>query len=86
MNERFSPDDMARMALAVFRHFGSRPKDSLRADNFETFAPRRGWAPEDLMAGIEHGKVLGWFEDGPNESVRLTNVGFVQIEPTTTSR
>ena len=79
MNELLSPEDKARMALVVFKHFGSRPKDTLRADNFVSFAPRRGWAPEDLMAGLEHGKTLGWFEDGPNESVRLTAAGFANI-------
>ena len=79
MDERFSPEDKARMALVVFKHFGSRPKDSLRADNFESFAPRRGWAPEDLIEGLEHGKALGWFEDGPNQSVRITSAGIARI-------
>jgi len=79
MDQRLSPEDQARMALVVFKHFGSRPKDMLRADNFETFAPRRGWAPEDLMQGLEHGKGLGWFEDGPNGSIRLTAAGFARI-------
>jgi hypothetical protein len=34
------------------------------------------------MAGVEQGKMLGWFEDGPSESVRLTNAGYLQIEHT----
>lgn len=83
MDERISPDDLARMALTVFKHFGSRPKDALRADNFANFAPRRSWAPEDVLAGVQHGKVLGWFEDGPSDSVRLTSAGYVQIGLTT---
>lgn len=74
-----TPDDKARMALVVFKHFGSRPKDTLRVDNFSTFAPRRGWNAQDLLEGLEHGKTLGWFEDGPNESTRLTQAGFAAI-------
>jgi hypothetical protein len=67
------------MALVVFRHFGLRPKEALRIDSFVTFAPRRGWDPDDLIEGLEHGTTLGWFEEGPNESARLTAAGFAEI-------
>ena len=79
MDPSLSPEDKARMALVVFKHFGLRPKESLRIDSFVSFAPRRGWAPEDLAEGLEHGKGLGWFEDGPNQSFRLTATGFANL-------
>jgi hypothetical protein len=79
MSSTNTPDEKARMALVVFKHFGLRPKETLRVDNFTSFAPRRGWDPGELMEGLEHGKTLGWFEDGPNESTRLTSAGFAAI-------
>jgi hypothetical protein len=69
-------DEKARMALRIFQHFGTRPRDTLRGDNFVGFATRHGWENADVVEGLVIGKSLGWFEDGPNDSFRLTAAGF----------
>ncbi len=38
-----------------------------------------GWDTKAVMASYEHGKALGWFEDGPNGTVTITPAGRAQL-------
>ena len=75
-----SPDEKAHMALRVFQHSGSRRGESLRPDSFAGFAAKHGWSPEDVAEGLQYGRTLGWFVDGPNASTCLTAAGNAAIQ------
>ena len=72
-------DEKARMALEVFEHFGKRPGEVLTQKNFVVIAAQRNWRIQDVSEGIERCADLGWFEQGPNNSIRLTEAGFAAI-------
>jgi hypothetical protein len=74
-----STSEKARMALRVFQHFGSRPREVLRLDSFLGFAATHGWSPENIAEGLQDGRDLAWFEDGPEGSTRLTAAGYAEI-------
>ncbi len=38
-----------------------------------------GWDTKAVMASYEHGKALGWFEDGPNGTRHVHPAGRAQL-------
>lgn len=40
---------------------------------------KQGWRQEDLVGGLQIAADLGWIEDGPNGTIRLTKDGFAQV-------
>jgi hypothetical protein len=72
-------DEKLRMALDVFKHFGTRPGEGLMPNNLVATVAKNGWRMDDLKKGIELGYAKGFFENGPNSSIRLTDVGFAAI-------
>jgi hypothetical protein len=60
-----SLEDKARMVLQVYRHFGLRPGEHLRENNFVGFAERKGWRREDWLEGLEHGLSLAGSRAAP---------------------
>ena len=69
----------ARLILKMYKHFGSCPGECLRMNNFVTLAVERGLRIADLQEGLKYGGEKGWFEDGPNGFVRLTEGGVKNI-------
>ncbi len=71
--------EKARLALDVFAHFETEPGEWLAAGNLLSIAAMNGWDTKAVMASYEHGKALGWFEDGPDGTVTITPAGRMQI-------
>lgn len=74
-----TPEESARRVLDIYKHFGTRPGEGLSTQNFLAVAANRGLRTNDLVDGIRYGGENGWFEDGPNGSVLLTEAGFEEI-------
>ena len=74
-----TPEENARRVLNIYKHFGTRPGEGLSTQNFLAVAVDQGLCNNDLLDGLRYGDEKGWFEDGPNGSVRLTEAGFAEI-------
>ncbi len=79
MAKLLTDDEKARSVLAIFARFDSRPGEALRPNNFVALAAEMGLRTSDIGEGIKHGQSQGWFEDGENHSVKLTESGFAEI-------
>jgi len=78
MATRPTPEQCARAILAIFvAHYGLRPNDVLRRNNFLTLWPQRGYRPRDFKAGLQFAIDTGWLELLPSGKLyRLTKSGF----------
>lgn len=74
-----SDAEKARLALEIFAHFDAEPGEWLATGNLLSIAAMNGWDTKAVMASYEHGKALGWFEDGPNGTVTITPAGRAQL-------
>lgn len=67
------------LVLRIFKDFDTRPGEVLMSQNFTAVAAKNGWRNDDIASGIKRGYALGWFEDGPNGTVKLNDSGFAAI-------
>ena len=74
-----TPEENARRVLNIYKHFGTRPGEGLSTQSVLAVAVDQGLSNNDLLDGLRYGDEKGWFEDGPNGSVRLTEAGFAAI-------
>ena len=74
-----TPEESARKVLKIYEHLGTRPGEGLSTQNISVVAAKQGLSTNDLRDGLRYGDKQGWFEDGPNGSVRLTEAGFAEI-------
>ena len=74
-----TPEENARKVLNIYKHFGTRPGEGLLTQNFLSGAETQGLRNNDLLDGLRYGEENGWFEDGPNNFVLLTEAGFAEI-------
>jgi hypothetical protein len=74
-----TPEENARMVLRIYKHFGTRPGEVLRPNNFIAMAAAWGLRTSDITDGLKHGASIGWFEASPNTSFRLTEAGFAAM-------
>ncbi|NIZ10980.1 hypothetical protein [Pseudooceanicola sp. HF7] len=75
-----SDEDKAHMVLDVFKHFGTRSGEVIMPEHAMAIAMKRDWCREDLVDGLQIATLRGWIEDGPNQTIRLTEEGFFQVE------
>jgi len=74
-----TPEEKARMVLSIYKHFGTRPGEVLRGNNFLGVHSQLGLRWEDVKDGLVEAGNLGWIENGPYESIKLTAAGFAEI-------
>lgn len=75
-----TPEEKGRMVLKVFEHFCIRPGEALKPQIFvSTTVNDLSIRPDDLANGLEFGMEQGWFDEGPNGTIRLTDAGFAEI-------
>lgn len=74
-----SDADKARLALDVFAHFETEPGELLAAGNLLSIAAMNGWDTKQVLASYEEGRSLGWFADGPDGTVTITQAGIAMI-------
>jgi hypothetical protein len=72
-------EDKLQMVLSVYRHFGTRSGEGLFQQNFLAVAVNNGWRPADIADGIDLAADRGWVEQGPNNSIRVTDAGFAAV-------
>ena len=72
-------DEELRMALDIFKHFGTRPGGALLRHNVAALVAKNGLRMEDVTKGIELGYAKGFFEDESHRSIKLTEAGFAAI-------
>jgi hypothetical protein len=74
-----SADDKLRQVLDIYQHFGTRPGEGLFTQNFMAIAAKRGLRMTDIADGMELGVKLGYFDQGQNNVLILTEAGFAAI-------
>lgn len=72
-------DEKIRMVLDIFKHFGTRPNEVLMPGNLLAHATKNGWRSEDISDGLKKGADKGYFVDGPNGTIKLTDAGFAKV-------
>ena len=72
-------DGKLQMALGVFKQFSTNPGQALLPHNFIAIAAKNDWRNLDVIDGVKLGYAKGFFDDGPNYAIKLTNDGFVAI-------
>ncbi len=73
-----SADDKLRQVLDMYKHFGTRP-GGLLTQNFTAVAVNRGLRMTDIADGMKRGVELGYFDQGQNNSLILTEGGLAAI-------
>ncbi len=79
MAELPTPEESARMVLNIYRGFGTRPGEGLMTQHFLDGALKQGLNTQELLDGLVYGEGQGWFENGPNGLILLTEAGFKEI-------
>ncbi|WP_131800282.1 hypothetical protein [Methylobacterium indicum] len=74
-----TPAEKGRMILDIYQHFNSKAGHALRGNNFIAVATQFNASSDDIADGLEYAYSQGWVEDGPNDSVRLTDAGFAAM-------
>ena len=74
-----TPEENARTVLRIFKTFGRRPGEVLMPNNLLAIATQEGLRSDDINQGLEYGYEKGWFEAGPNGSIKLTASGFDEM-------
>ena len=74
-----TPGENARAILDIFKHFNTRPDESLRINNFLAIWVKKGFRGADFDSGMTYAKQNGWVvEIQPNEVYKLTEIGFAE--------
>lgn len=71
--------EKAHSALKAFADYNVHPGSVLLQNSFLKFCVKNKLPPEDMADGLKQGVEYGWFVDGPNKSVKLTESGFAEI-------
>ena len=72
-------EENARKILEIFEHFDTRSGEGILSRNILAVAVDRNWRMDDITDGLERGLSNGWFEEGNNDSIKLTDVGFSEM-------
>ena len=72
-------EENAREVLKAFEHFKVKPGEVLSPGNFTISGTQHDMKVSEVSSGLLYGFEQGWFEEGPNNSVRLTDIGFAEI-------
>jgi hypothetical protein len=76
-------EELGKMVLKIYAHFGSRAGQVLRANNFVAVAARRHIPVSEIQQGLDYALQAHWIEQTENGSLRLTERGFAAMpEPT----
>lgn len=74
-----TPAEVARAILDQFKSTEARPGHVLMRNNIVGLQASRGFTGDEMMAGLQYGGDQGWIENGPNNSIRLTDAGFAAM-------
>ena len=72
-------EENARKILEIFEHFNSRSGEGIMLNTIVAVAADRNWRMDDIRDGLEWGQSNGWFQEGDNDSIKLTDVGFTEM-------
>lgn len=73
-----SAEDKGRSVLAIFAQRKVRAGEGLQP-NVLMASTNNDFRWIDVQDGLAYGAEAGWFEDGPNGSIRLTEAGFAAM-------
>ena len=79
MAELPTSEESARRVLEIFAHFGTRPSEGILPNNIFAIVAKRNWRMDDISDGLEWGASNGWFKEGKNNFILLTEKGFAEI-------
>ena len=74
-----TPEENARMILALYQKHGRRPGEVLMSNNLQSLVMAQAVRAQDVNDGLKWGYEQGWFEQGPNGSHRLTDAGYAEM-------
>ena len=67
------------MILDVYNHFNARPGHTLRANNFIAVMVNNRWHADNLKDGIRLCMERNYLEEGPNDSLKITEACFAAM-------
>ena len=74
-----TPAGSARHILNLFGEFSVHPGEVLSSNNLTSYAAHNGLRSRDIVNGVDYGYEQGWFEAGPDKTIRLTHKGYEQV-------
>jgi hypothetical protein len=74
-----TPAENARKILDIFGKFEVRPNEGLLLNVLLANAHKFDLKNDDLAKGLEYGIDQGWFGEGQNNFVILTDAGFAEV-------
>jgi len=79
MTDAYTPETAARVIFGMFQSHNAHPGEVVLPGALGQLTVA-GLLPSDgVDDGLGYGLTQGWFEDGPNGALRLTEAGFAKI-------
>ena len=72
-------EEKACQVLQIFKYFGTQPGEALGQNNIDAMAVKKNWRTADMREGLQYGLDNGWFENGQNGGILLTESGYAEI-------
>lgn len=79
MNELPKGARPARQILGVFKHLGSVAGEHIRMSSVMNLTHDGHTTAEDIIAGLDYGTAIGWFQEGRKDSLMLTASGYAAM-------
>ncbi len=71
-----TPEESARVILAIFKKHNARPDFVLGSGPVNLQFLTAGGTAAEYLEGIKYADEQGWLEAGPNNGFKLTKAGF----------
>ena len=79
MTHAYTPESAARVILGMFQSHNARPGEAVLSGALGQLTVAGDLSSDGADDGLGYGLLQGWFENGPNGAVRLTEAGFAEI-------
>ena len=79
MTDAYTPERAARVILDMFQSHNARPGEAVLPGALGQLTVAGVLPSDGVDDGLGYGLGQGWFENGPNGALRLTEAGFAEI-------
>ena len=79
MTNAYTPERAARVILDIFQSHNARPGEAILPGALGQLTVAGVLPSDGIDDGLGYGLEQGWFENGPNDVLRLTKAGFAEI-------
>ena len=74
-----TPESAARVILGMFQSHNHRPGEAVLPGALGQLTVVGALSSDEVDEGLQYGLAQGWFEQGPQGALRLTQAGFAEI-------